>query len=616
MVAKKTFEQSDKKSNSVWFLILGVAFTNLYFDINSADPFNTPKLIITMVIASWLAGHLINILYRKNFLKNKLEQFTIILSILFIGFLFISTLQSDNFFRAFFGDTQRRNGFISYFAFVIIFLFTVHNLNYNYVLRVYKIALINGFIFSLYGLIQITGNDFVNWNNPYNAIISTVGNPNFASAIMSVFTVIGLSSLRIKQLTLQFKVLALIMSIMCMSGIVLSNSRQGLVSLGFALSFYLTIWLNSISKKLGLLSGCLALSAGILSILGMLQIGPLTYYLYKTSVTIRGYYWEAGLNMFKNNIITGVGSDSYGMYFKEYRSMGYPLNYGFDITSSNAHNVYIQILSTTGIFPALSYLILIIFILISGLILIKNSTPNQKSISLGVVSAWIAFQAQSIISIDNIGISIWGWLLGGTVLALRKSQISDAQDTKLNQYSGKKLLIDPVQPIISGLILIPILYLSYNLHQVEKEMVTIKSITGSISEVQRASLNQNISQLLDNSLADPYYKLEAIFSLYNYGYLEESIIHLKNLIHEDYRNSDAINFLADLEESKGNFSDSIKLREKYSMYDPWNAKNYLALVRLGKKSGNTDLAEFYLNRIYSFAPLSDQAKSARAEINK
>ena len=68
MVAKKTFEQSDKKSNSVWFLILGVAFTNLYFDINSADPFNTPKLIITMVIASWLAGHLINILYRKNFL--------------------------------------------------------------------------------------------------------------------------------------------------------------------------------------------------------------------------------------------------------------------------------------------------------------------------------------------------------------------------------------------------------------------------------------------------------------------------------------------------------------------------------------------------------------------
>jgi hypothetical protein len=147
-------------------------------------------------------------------------------------------------------------------------------------------------------------------------------------------------------------------------------------------------------------------------------------------------------------------------------------------------------------------------------------------------------------------------------------------------------------------------------------MVNIRSIIGNISEVQRASLNQNISQLLENALTDPYYKLEAIFSLYNLGYLDESTIRLKDLIREDVRNYDAINFLADLEESKGNFPDSIELRKKLAIYDPWNAKNYLALVRLGRKSGKNDLAEFYLNRIYSFAPLSEQAKSAREEINK
>jgi hypothetical protein len=33
---------------------------------------------------------------------------------------------------------------------------------------------------------------------------------------------------------------------------------------------------------------------------------------------------------------------------------------------------------------------------------------------------WLAFQSQSLISIDNIGISIWGWFLGAIVVVLVK----------------------------------------------------------------------------------------------------------------------------------------------------------------------------------------------------
>jgi hypothetical protein len=38
----------------------------------------------------------------------------------------------------------------------------------------------------------------------------------------------------------------------------------------------------------------------IFALVGMLQIGPLEKFLYKPSVSVRGYYWRAGLEMFKD----------------------------------------------------------------------------------------------------------------------------------------------------------------------------------------------------------------------------------------------------------------------------------------------------------------------------
>jgi hypothetical protein len=35
---------------------------------------------------------------------------------------------------------------------------------------------------------------------------------------------------------------------------------------------------------------------------------------------------------------------------------------------------------------------------------------------VGLVAAWIAFQAQSIISINQIGLALWGWVLSGLII--------------------------------------------------------------------------------------------------------------------------------------------------------------------------------------------------------
>jgi hypothetical protein len=74
---------------------------------------------------------------------------------------------------------------------MFIRLFNVNRL----FITIYIIAIVT----TIYGYLQLTGNDFVNWYNPYNSIITTVGNPNFASAIFAIMGVVIFSTLFIFQ---------------------------------------------------------------------------------------------------------------------------------------------------------------------------------------------------------------------------------------------------------------------------------------------------------------------------------------------------------------------------------------------------------------------------------
>jgi O-antigen ligase len=333
----------------------------------------------------------------------------------FLVFLLISTLVSDFSYIAIFGETQRRNGFLQYLSLSIILVATSIFVRTFNVKKFFILSYLIATISVIYSLMQTTGNDFVNWNNPYNSIISTLGNPNFAAAVMAIMGVMIFSSIFISTFQYTQRVVAAVISILLLFVIYKSNARQGLLSYFLGVGIFLIIWLWTKNKKLGIFAVVAGLAIFIVSILGMLQIGPLEKYLYKPSVSIRGYYWRAGVEMLKSHPFFGVGIDSYGLYFKEYREVEYPLTYGFEITSSNAHNTFVQFFATGGFFLGLAYLLLNGYILKQAIYGVKKLTGNNRMYLVAIFSAWIAFHAQSLISIDNIGISIWGLILGGSI---------------------------------------------------------------------------------------------------------------------------------------------------------------------------------------------------------
>ena len=605
-------------SGSIWLLLLGVMSTTLYFNIRFIDPFNTSKLIIILLLSGWFLGHLLNFL--RHVIRNKnFKDFNFMLfPLAFIFFMGISLYFTDVFVVGLIGDSQRRNGFLGYLALTIILLFASFSINFIYAVRLIKVALFTGIILSAYGLLQVSGKDFVAWNNPYNSMISTLGNPNYASAILALFFLIATFSLFIQKIPFYVKSGAVLFSVVSVFLILQSESRQGLLVIFFGITFYVCVFAYTSLKKLRLFIFSFALISSVLVILGMLQKGPLSSLLYKDSVSVRGFYWRAGYQMFIDKPFTGVGLDRYGAYFKEFREVGYPLRYGFSITSSNAHNTFIQFFATGGIFVGVAYLLLVASVLVTGLKLVKRSQGDERKISLTLLTAWVGFQAQSLISIDNIGISVWCWLLSGTIYGLSLTSLAEKNSghyTKTIPKNKQMVNIEIFQPVLSVIFIIPFLVISVLLYQAEFKSYLIRGLVLSQVAEDKVLVDKYAKDLFANKLADPTYQFSAAVSLVDIGKLSDSKVFISNLSNSDPRNLEYLSWLATYEdEISKNYSESLRIRNLIAVFDPWNALNYLEMGKLYKK--NSDLAGMnsMLEIILSFAPNDNIARVAKQEL--
>ena len=599
------------KSPLRWILI-SLVFVTLFFQSTLADPFNSPQLWILIVLASWISGYLIS--FRSVIFANlEIQRLTVVI-ILFIICLLVASFLTDNLYFAFFGETQRRNGFLQYFALSVIMLVTAMFFRDFNVKSLFQVTYVIASISAFYALLQTTGNDFVNWVNPYNSIIGTLGNPNFAAAVMAIMGVMIFTSTFIIEQKFIYRLFPALLALLLLFLIYKSNARQGLISFGLGVGVFLTIFMWSKSRLLGTVATVIGGITVLISVLGILQVGPFEKYLYKPSVSIRGHYWKAGIDMWLAHPFFGVGVDRYGAYFKEFRDSSYPLTYGFEITSTNAHNTFIQFFATGGIFVGITYILLNIYVLQRAIKGIKSFNGSDKMHMASLFSAWVAFHAQSLVSIDNIGISIWGWILGGAIVGLSISKIDYSNQkevfSKLS-ISNKKVL----QNSISGALALMSIILLSNLYSGEANSYR-SSLKVNLQDANSRSYYRDLQfRVIDTPLIDPTYSLFASINLVENGFINEGLSEIEKISLKDPRNVTALSLLAIINEQLGNLPKAIAYREKIVRLDPWGATNYLALGIYYKQQGNLVQSQMMLEKILSFAasnPISQQAKKELA----
>jgi O-antigen ligase len=600
-----------KRTTQIKWALFTACLMTLFVNPKLADPFNAPKLYLLICGTIILLGFLI--FGGDNFVKSR--DTSTIMVIIFICAIGIAVLLTDVKYQALFGDSLRQTGFIAYFGFAVYLLTVYKFFRFDSKQDFYIAIGAVGSTLAVYGIVQYSGNDPFPWINQYNPIITTLGNPNYSAALMAILATLSFSFIFDRQIVAWQRIFFLMLTLGLVVTIYLSDARQGLLSLAIGIGFFISLKLLKKNTVFGSISLLGLFSVSILAVAGILQKGPLERFLYKDSVSLRGHYWRAGLKMFKENIFSGVGIDSYGNYFRLYRDSNFPVRYGYDLTSNNAHNVPIQLFATGGILVGLSYLAIILLIIYYFIKGFKRLGGSELNMLCGAFAAWLAFQSQSIVSIDNIGLTIWGWVLGGLILGLTKTD--NRESPALGSKSKHQIVKSPttlaIRPVATGAALLLALILVAKLTQSESLIFKIRGDLNYSASNQSTALTE-LNSIIEDPFAQPWYKATSADTLYQLGLKAQAIESMERILKIDQTNPVYLNTLASMYENTNDFEKSINLRIKSSKYDPYNVKNYLQLARLYKITGNYSKALEMKRKINELDSASESAKIVNTEI--
>jgi hypothetical protein len=266
-----------------------------------------------------------------------------------------------------------------------------------------------------YGVIQAIDADPFNWVNPFSPVFGFLGNPNFQSSLLGMLGAMVFAQLFVQGLKLHFKALIGAYLLVTLYVIKETDSQQGFLVLVLGIGVVVGLYVLQLSKRLGMAYGLLSVLGFFVVLFGTLNKGPLASLLYKDSVTYRGDYWSAGWTMTVNHPIFGVGIDSYGDWYRRSRTLAATVRRGPDTTANTAHNVFLDI-SSNGGFPLVAiYCALMILVVISAVKVLKRSTKFDPAFA-SLFAGWVAFQSQSVISINQIGLAMWGWVFSGLII--------------------------------------------------------------------------------------------------------------------------------------------------------------------------------------------------------
>ena len=429
-------------------LLIGTAITSMAVTpFFSYDPINVPRFLTLLVIGLVSLG-LLTVSYERLIKSD--QKFLLLVSTYFIVWLGIILFVSKiNLAEGLFGVTGRQTGFFTYVALIALMALTAALSSNRDLVTASKLLIISGWASGLYGIVQIIDADPFDWINPYSPVFGLFGNPNFHASFMGISAVVASVICFDTAQTNRFRWTSLIFVPVAVLNIYESKSQQGFLVFmaGIFVFLYLYIRNNPRLSKLSVPYLFLAAISFVAVILDILQKSPWKSFLYKESVTFRGDFWRAGWKMTTNNPIFGVGPDGYRDQYRFSRDSITAMRPGSDVQTDSAHNVFLDLSASGGFVLLILYILIIILVLKSAYKIVQREKAFNPGIT-AVIAAWVAYTAQSVISINQIGLAVWGWVLSGLIIGY---EINSRESTKksFTLKSGASLVV----PILSGSVL-------------------------------------------------------------------------------------------------------------------------------------------------------------------
>ena len=556
----------------------------MFFWATGFDAFNFSKQAV--LLAGTGALLIFYVLGVRKIKLTSVEYFLIVSVILTCA---LTTISSGMENRYWWGVFSRANGNLTNVAFLILTLIITTYFSSKLVNRIYFTALVALTLQCIYGLVQYFRLDPIPWENPHSPVITFFGNPNFAAAsfgflAIAIFKYLDISELRSgrigsRNLALCFLfVLSLFLNYQ-------TKSIQGLatLALGAYIFFGLKYLFGVHEFRLKLLLRYTYLLFPILIGFGFAGKGPLGAWIEQDTFLNRLEYWRIAFHIIKDFPLLGVGPDGYSQFYQEYRSLEYTARYGTGLSSSAAHNVLLQWGTNYGVAGIAIYGSLMVLCLRRFLLINKQIQSTDKALFQITFTLWITYQATALISIEQIGVAIWGWIFTGLILGWSNKFVEQG-DFKIAYFSSRansRVISSGLDGFVFLTALILFFPSSIHLRQdlALRKAVQLPGISAGVQGSDLESRGKRIYQAALPLNEDKDYFQFAVMSLYQEGPASVGQEFAKYSLNADPRNTQAIEALAIAESNLKNWTQVIEYRKMLQGLDP---QNYLNDARIGE----------------------------------
>lgn len=584
-------------------------FTSLF------DPFAAAKSFVIFSGAALLAGYTALDLFKTRINgSSRMQRLFLYLVLGFVALFLIRTLTTSDINGALFGVVGRHSGFLAYFGYAMIFVLSMVYVNASNFEVLLKGLLFAGLLASIYSLLEFLDFEFWNMTKVYEGTSSLFGNPNFSGAFMAL-TAIAATWFLLSKSTPLVKSVSVVTLPLALFGIYTSKALQGYISLAIGISLIIFMMLWKLKKIYGYVSLATITFGGIAAVLGSLQIGPLSSLLYKGSVSERGDMWRTAIAMIKDNPLWGVGIERYGFYFRQYRDLKQALRAGPDVFSDNAHNVVLHLMATGGVLLGVLYLAITLGVITVGVKSLLTSEGNKQKALTACLAIWLPIQAQNAISVDNPGVFVWSWILGGAIIGIASETIST--EVKNPKEKSKRRIesisdVHPLSPLIALVCLV--LAVSFTV----KPLIAQKSFAFAFylgtDPSNPDTLNNKVAALINAENQDsgnvtwPRYSANSLFTDKAWN---QTIEAAQRAVTKDPEDWISWWFMASAYEQSGDRAKAIPARTKTVELDPWNTSVLLELARDQKAAGDQSGFEKSKAKILAISPNSVDAQTAQ-----
>jgi O-antigen ligase len=421
-------------------LFLGPVTTLAVSPFSSFDPINLIKLIFVTSLAFSIIGLCLTS-YQEIFSRIDLKIW--IAASFFVVWMIVAIFASGApLNQQFWGVFGRNTGFLTYFSLVLVMLGVALVQQQSFYRKLVDVLILTAIPTTLYALVQVAGRDPIAWS--LKAPFATLGNINFSSAFFGLTSlccaILAITSsfpliLRVSLALLAVVDLVIILETGSIQGFMIFVAGMGIAGFWISRDRLKNSLLNFVYLILGFCGFGLAA-------LGLANLGPLSRFIFSETVTFRYDYWFAGWAMTLKNPLTGLGMDSYGDWYRQLRGEIATLRTTPDRITNTAHNIYLD-LSSSGGFPLLiAYLFILVFAFIVSIRKFRRDLKLDPYF-LAMFSAWVAYLIQAAVSINQVGVGIWGWLFTGGLLGFERvtrssNRSSGTKDVKANKDARTK----------------------------------------------------------------------------------------------------------------------------------------------------------------------------------